>query len=394
MIALIITCCILLIFGLTCSRNDISSPSVITSGAWLVCASLFQFSEHDLPPLQTSTIFAIGVWATCLSLSSLATQACYYSPSKLNEPSLLVRNIYLAISVLTAPLLLQFAYSAITTGETGNWALDLRLAALGNTKAHPEPYENFFVLIWQVSFFLELIANENRSKKRILLAGFIFIAYGFITMSKIIITTSFIMTTMILYMKKRISNKQMIYSAIAMTAFIIIIQLLRHTQLNAGGESMLTLYTYGNMSSLDTVKPCSATHWGENTFRIVYAVLNKLHLTDIEPIDPLLGWINKPLQTNTYSGLYPFVKDFGTVGVAIAALFMGGLYGWIYKKAKSGNNYYIALYAFFINIIILQFVAEQLLTILSRNLKFIILLAIPFLCTKHGLLYLKEKFKP
>ena len=35
--------------------------------------------------------------------------------------------------------------------------------------------------------------------------------------------------------------------------------------------------------------------------------------------------------------------------------------------------------------------AEQFFTILSRNLKFIILLAIPFACTKHGLLLFKEK---
>ncbi|MCQ2217728.1 MAG: oligosaccharide repeat unit polymerase [Paludibacteraceae bacterium] len=394
MIALIITCCILLIFGLTCSRNDISSPSVITSAVWLMCAAMFQWLDHDLPPLQTRTIVAIGIWASCLSFSSLFTQACHYSSSKLNEPSLLVRNIYLGLSVLTFPMLIQFAYSAITTGETGNWALDLRLAALGDTKAHPEPYENFFVLIWQVAFFLELIASENRSKKRIFLTGFIFIAYGFVTMSKIIITTSFIMATMILYMKKKISNKQIFYAALGMTGFIIVIQLLRHSQLNAGGESMLTIYTYGNMSSLDTVKPCSATHWGENTFRIFYAILHKLSIIGTEPIDPLLGWIEKPLKTNTYSGLYPFIKDFGIPGVAIAATLMGGMFGWIYKKAKSGNNYYIALYAFFINIIILQFVAEQFLTILSRNLKFIILLAIPFICTKHGLLYIKEKLKP
>ena len=391
MIALFATCLIILFVGLACSRNDFSSPSAVTAIVWLACAALFQWSSHDLPPLKPQTTTAICIWAACLAFSSLLTQACRYSKSRLDEPSLLVRNIYLGISILTFPMLLQFAHSAIATGETGNWALDLRLAALGETKTHKEPYENFFVLIWQVSFFLELIADEHRSRKRMLVAGLIFIAYGFVTMSKIIITTSFIMAAVILHMKGKVSNRQMAYAAAGTAAFIIAIQLLRHSRLDAGGESMLTIYTFGNMSSLDTVAPASASHWGENTFRFFYAILHKLSICQTEPVDPLLGWISKPLKTNTYSGLYPFYKDFGTVGVGIFAAILGGLYGWIYKKAKSGNNYYIALYAFFINIIILQFVAEQFFTILSRNLKFIILLAIPFACTKHGLLLFKEK---
>lgn len=395
MTALIITCCILLVLGLTCSKNDFTSPSVVTSAVWLACACMFQWAEHPLPPLQTRTIWAIGVWTTCLCFSSLCTQACHYSQSKLNEPSLIIRNIYLALSVLTFPLLLQFASNAIATGETGNWALDLRMAALGKTKTYTEPYENFFVLVWQASFLLEVIATHGHSKKRMFLSGFIFISYGFVTMSKIVITTSLIMAATILYMKKRATGKQITYATLCSVVLITAIQLLRHPELNnGGGANMLAVYTYGNMSSLDTIKPGSAAHWGENTFRIFYAILHKLSIIRTEPVDPLLEWINKPLQTNTYSGLYPFFKDFGATGVAVAATLMGGLYGWIYKKAKSGNNYYIALHAFFIQLIILQFVAEQFLTILSRNLKFILLLAIPFICTKHGLLLLKEKIKP
>lgn len=382
-------CVIILIIGFGCSRRNILSPSIITSAVWLACLLSFLFMGHNLPELKFQTLISISVWILFFSISSLFFQACDYSKSALNEPSLLLRNIYLIISIITYPLLLSFAYKAISLGTTGNWAMNLRMAALGETPYFTKPFESFYVVFWNVSFFLEIIAFKKGKYGRLLIIGFIFLSYGFLTMSKIIFTSSFFMAIVILHFKHIFKTKHLIYSVLILSLLLVTIQTLRHSSIQS--DSTFMIYTFGNMSSFETIQPSSSTHFGENTFRIFYAISNKMSLSSTEPIDPLLPWINKPIQTNTYTGLYPFYKDFGTWGVCIFAIVLGGFCGWIYKKALSGNNFYIALYAFVFNLIFMQYVAELFLTNFSRNIKFITLLAIPFLCTKHNLLYIKEK---
>lgn len=389
MFLVISLCIIILIVGLGCSQKNILSPSIITGAVWLACLLMFLFMDHDLPKLKTQTFITISVWIFFFSISSLCTQACNYSKSLLDSPSLLIRNLYLAISILTYPLLLLFAYKAITLGTTGNWALDLRMAALGATETFDKPFESFYILFWNVSFFLELIAFKKKKYVRLVIISFIFLSYGFLTMSKIIIASSFIMAVVILHFKHIFKTKHLVYSISFLIFILILIQTLRHPSIHS--EDSLIVYTFGNLSSFETVKPGTSVHFGENTFRIVYAVLHSLSLSPIEPINPLLPWIKDPLTTNTYTGLYPFYKDFGIWGVGIFAVILGGLGGWVYKKALSGNNFYISLYAHLMFIILLQFDAESFLTNFSRNVKFILLLAIPFFCTKHNLLYLKEK---
>lgn len=154
-------CVIILIIGFGCSRRNILSPSIITSAVWLACLLSFLFMGHNLPELKFQTLISISVWILFFSISSLFFQACDYSKSALNEPSLLLRNIYLIISIITYPLLLSFAYKAISLGTTGNWAMDLRMAALGETPYFTKPFESFYVVFWNVSFFWRL----SHSKK-------------------------------------------------------------------------------------------------------------------------------------------------------------------------------------------------------------------------------------
>lgn len=389
MVLVVSLCIILLILGFGCSQRNILSPSIITGAVWLSCLLMFLLMEHNLPSLKIQTLFTISIWIFFFSISSLLTQACHYSKSTLDSPSLLMRNIYLTISIITYPFLLLFAYKAISLGTSGNWAMDLRMAALGNTPYFTEPFESFYVIFWNVSFLLEIITLKKGKYGRLIVIGFIFLSYGFFTMSKIILTSSFIMVVVTFHFKHIFKTKHLIYSIFILLFLLIMIQTLRHTTIQS--NSTLMTYTFGNMSSFETIRPNSSTHFGENTFRIFYAILNKLSLSSTQPIDPLLPWISEPLITNTYTGLYPFYKDFGIWGVGLCAIILGGLSGWIYKKALSGNNFYIALYAFAFNIILMQYVAELFLTNFSRNIKFIILLAIPFLCTKHNLFYIKEK---
>ena len=138
-------------------------------------------------------------------------------------------------------------------------------------------------------------------------------------------------------------------------------------------------YVLRNFPAFETLSPSSAKHTGEHVFRLYYAVTYRLGISDVEPIDPILPWVNKPIHTNTYTVLYPFFLDFGYIGVAVAALLIGLLIGWVFKCHQQGSRFYTLLYAYFFVMLITQYNGETLMTNLAGNIKFVIIMAIPFL---------------
>jgi oligosaccharide repeat unit polymerase len=116
-----------------------------------------------------------------------------------------------------------------------------------------------------------------------------------------------------------------------------------------------------------------------------------LGLSSIEPVDPILPWIQKPLQTNTYTGMYPFFKDFGIFGVALFSIVLGLVYGWFYKKAKSLKTFSVLAYSYFVTVMISQYVGDMFVTNLTGHIKFLCVLVFPFVCTKYGVFKIKKR---
>ena len=89
--------------------------------------------------------------------------------------------------------------------------------------------------------------------------------------------------------------------------------------------------------------------------------------------------------------MYPFYVDFGHAGVIIFSIVIGSFLGWLFKKSLMGSKFYIAFYAITLNVIVMQYAADLLFTNLTSNIKLFIVLAIPFVFTKHNLLVVKNK---
>lgn len=393
MIFLAIAICLFFVLGgLTCSRNNPFAPSVLTSLIWLCCLVLFLTVNHHLPDLSNRFFVVLSVWVTVTSVSSLLTQSVSYKEDRFNDPGLFVRNIYLVISIAFLPSLIHFAQVALANGASGNWALDLRLAALGKGSGFKETYSGWQTVVWPVTYMLELLMFEKKRWWRFALAFSIFALFGVVTMSKMVFFSIFLYSGSILFFKKKIRLKHLVLAIIPLFVVFSFLQMVRHdSQLSSVSSSFLRTYLLGNMSAFDTLTPCSAHCFGENTFRFMYAIPYKLGFTSTEPVEVILPWIEKPLITNTYTGMYPFYVDFGFAGIAIFACVLGGLYGWTFKKALCGSNFNILVYAIFTHIIVSQYVAEMLFTNISGNLKMILMALLPFYLTKHNLLVCKEK---
>ena len=211
-------------------------------------------------------------------------------------------------------------------------------------------------------------------------------------MSKMVFLSIFLYTGSILLFKRVIRLKHFVMAIVPLFIVFTLLQSTRHaSQFSAVVSDFVRTYIVGNMSAFETLMPNSSEHFGENTFRLFYAVLYKTGLSSTEPIEVILPWIEKPLVTNTYTGMYPFYVDFGLIGVILFAFILGSIYGWTFKKAQNGSNFSILVYAVFTQIIFTQYVADMLFSNTAFYIKLILLLLLPFYITKNNLLSCKEK---
>ncbi|MCQ2210610.1 MAG: oligosaccharide repeat unit polymerase [Paludibacteraceae bacterium] len=391
---LILWCLFIFVVGMRCSNNNIFSPSVMTGAIWAFTLILFVTLGSKLPDLSLNFILCAFLWITGISFGSLYAQSATYRDSKLDKPGTLIRNIYLIASVLTFPKLIFFAKVAIANGASSNWAWNLRLAAIGQGSGFDEPFGGLFVIIWQVSLLMEFLCYERKKWWRLALIVFIYAAFGAITMSKITFLTLFLFGCTIFYFKKIITLKHLVIGLSVLLVFFLGLQSVRQAiKFSEANENIFVIYMVSNLSAFDTLEPCSTLHFGENTFRFCYAVFYKLGLSNIEPIDTLLKWVEKPIPTNTYTAMYPYYKDFGIIGLIIFPILMGITYGWLFKKAQKGSNFHILLYAAAANIIFMQYAADLFFTTFFGNVKLFFFLLLPFLASKHNLLVIKDRIQ-
>lgn len=374
-------CIIIFAGGYYFSRENVFSPATITSAIWLVCLSMFLLLEHDLPPLSGKFCGALALWIVSMFAGTMCSQSMKYDSSELkaNEN---MRDIFLLVSSICFPFLFVWAYNVLEAGESGNWAADLRNAALGKSQLSDKPYGGMQILIWQITYLAELVYFEKRRWWRTALPALFILCFGFFTMSKITFLTLFIISACILFFQKKISIAKIAAGFCVLLITVMALQNLRNRNLNGEGgrNDFMVLYMLSSMTAFDTsVEPCSATHPGENTFRIYYAIRYKAGLSDIEPINPLLKFIEKPISTNTYTGMYPFYKDYGMAGVGIFGFVLGIIYGYFFRRAQYNNTLSLIIYAYLSGCILMQYVADIFFTNFSGTVKFMILASLLFI---------------
>lgn len=394
MIGLIVLCVIIGIIGLISSKHNLLSPTVLTATVWVVIFSLFLTLKHSLPDPTTQFISSISIWIIAFSIASLFAQSLNYN-IKHYEPSELIRQVFFVISIAAFPFFIMFVREALMTGTSGEWTTDLRLAALGKTKRFTEIYDGWHIIFWQVTYIIELFYFKKSRKHRLIVIGLIILSYGFFTMSKMVFLELFFKTAVILFFKNKVKIKYFFMGLITLIVVFIGMQSIRHaTDVDAVDKNdFFVLYLLSSTSAFDTLQPESGAVWGENVFRFFYAVANKIGISETEPIETILPFVHKPIYTNTYTIMYPFFVDFGSVGILVAAILYGFLFGWVFKKAQLGSEFFMLLFATLAITIALQYVAEVFITNFAGFIKQIILLSLPFLATKYKFFYFKKELK-
>jgi len=392
MIIVFLLCISLVVLSLVTSKNNFLAPGVITSAVWIIVLSLFWLLQHNLPPISTKFLVSLTIWISVLCISSLLIQSVNFKIEN-PEPSQFVRNIFFWISILTFPMFLLFVRDALAFGDSGSWSTDLRLAALGQTKHFKEVYDGIHIIIWQVSYTIELFYLSKKNRSKVIVLVIIILAFGFLTMSKIVFLDFFVKTICILFFKNKVSIKHFFIGLTVLLMSFVALQSIRTSiEMDSNDRNdFVVLYLLSSIPAFDTVLPGTAYYWGEDVFRLYYAITYKLGISDVKPIEPILPFIHKPVFTNTYTIMYPFYKNFGYWGVGSFALLYGFVLGWIFKKAQKGSVLFILIFSTLALSIVLQYVAEVLLTNLSGFFKQIVILSLPFFAGKYKI-FENQKF--
>ena len=326
------------------------------------------------------SLIGVGLWATGMVIGSLLMQSFRYNHHSMQVDKHIC-GIYFWVSLACLPLLFVFIYQALNANIDASPAMRLRLAALGNGQVDGAAYSPLYYVLWLSTYLLYLYDTDRQHWLRALIMGILTLVFGIATMSKLLILNLGVMTLVVLFHREVIRFRHLVIGATTLAVVLLIFHAIRQARSIDGEYSAFVVeqYVLRNFAAFDTVHSSSSEHWGENVFRIFYAVTYKLGISSIEPVETLLPWITQPVNTNTYTCLYPFYKDFGYWGIAFFAPVLGGLIGWVYKRSRQGDLFFSMLYAYFSTMLIIEFDAEVFFTNLAGHIKFIALLALPFL---------------
>lgn len=372
---------------------DIFAPFVITPLVWAFLLFCFLVFPHNLYPIGGKFLGNLLVWVIFFFLSSLLA---YYKTSATSEataqllPNSRIINLYATLTIVLMPIVIAVTIWTAFINDPVNMFRYLRVMNTGIDEDIEAPdlgILNYFVALAYITLFFALLYIKKKWVVGTIIL--INILLAFIAMAKMIFLSVILSSLYVLYVKKIVKVRHIAYGLLVFIAISLVLQSLRAatSQDDVSAVNSLdffVLYMLTQMPAFEHfVTPDSAVYWGENSFRFFYAILYAFG-SDIPPIDTILGFVSTPVETNTFTILYPFYTDFGTIGVFIFSIIYGLMYGYLYKKTVTGSRMALIIYAMLLNYIILQFFAEIIFTNLSMEIQHLFFAILPFLKFRYN----------
>lgn len=387
MTKLLIISTILLVFSILFARRRWYAPSVLASGVWLVSLMAYSWIDHGLHPLTNETCSMITYWLALFCIPCWCVQSVYIKPLfKDIRTSVTARDIYYYLTLFTLPLMV-FSVLLVVARSGGNPFSALRDANVAEDNGIRTT--GFFVIFWMVSYIMELQVVSKQNLGRVVLLFLVNLFYAFISMGKMNFMILFLASAIILTRRKILKLWHLAIGGVVMIFLFVGIQTIRGSYTTP--KKFAALYLTSSLGNLNTnLKPESAEHWGENTFRLFYAFKSALDGGHTKPVDPILEFKRVEVGefvfgSNTYTALYPFYKDFGKTGVMVFAVILGLLFGYLFKTSEDNSDFALVLYAILAGSIVMQFIGDTFFTVLSQNIQYLVAALLPFIISKYNL---------
>lgn len=354
-------------------KLSLFSPLILNSVGWLAVFVSGAFYYDQYFPITNEVFVAWVLWFIIVSILFVLFDPGRKSLLKIKAilQSYTIRTRYGWVILF---LCLVLAWRIWVVGSTGpaHFFLNLRLASNGI-----EGFDQlgmvarFYPLIFALFIIEWLLLSSGRFLIRVLLL-FWMALYTIGTMGKFAFLTPVLIVAFSLVLHQKISFKQLLPFGVVSMLIMVVLHFVRSDSFTLEDlGQFFSMYTYSPIVALGYLDPSHSVVFGENTFRLYYAVAHALGATT-PPAEVILSYVEIPNLTNVYTGLFPYYQDFGLTGVFFAAIFWGFLFGSLYYLALKGFVLAIFVYAVFLVVLIASFFHDLFFMGLSGHLQAVI----------------------
>jgi len=382
---IIILFSILAISYLCLKIGDFFSPWIITTMIWLAIVVLFQLSGDLLYPLQDRFYTCVIIWVALMSVTSIITYYAFPAKSGFQQPQgttpiqqdLNINNffftVFFVISMVCTPLYLYNIYKIISMFGSEELFFNLRVLANEGEKSMVQTILTYVGAINQALFVI-CIWRYPKGNKLILTAVILAnLMCSIAIMEKGVLFFMLFVTLFVLYEKRRIKISSIAFWSIVLLLVFYGINVLR-TPENAAKEptfvDFFNVYILSPSVAFERAQEKLTEQFGSRSFAFIYALITRLGLGNFVVEPKLQEFVYVPIPTNVYTIFQPFFQDFGYKGVAFFATVYGTFTGWLYRQCNNGGAISKCVYAYIIEILILQFYQENLILSMSMMIQY------------------------
>ena len=382
---IIILFSILAISYLCLKIGDFFSPWIITTMIWLAIVVLFQLSGDLLYPLQDRFYTCVIIWVALMSVTSIITYYAFPAKSGFQQPQgttpiqqdLNINNffftVFFVISMVCTPLYLYNIYKIISMFGSEELFFNLRVLANEGEKSMVQTILTYVGAINQALFVI-CIWRYPKGNKLILTAIILAnLMCSIAIMEKGVLFFMLFVTLFVLYEKRRIKISSIAFWSIVVLLVFYGINVLR-TPENAAKEptfvDFFNVYILSPSVAFERAQEKLTEQFGSRSFAFIYALITRLGLGNFVVEPKLQEFVYVPIPTNVYTIFQPFFQDFGYKGVAFFATVYGTFTGWLYRQCNNGGAISKCVYAYVIEILILQFYQENLILSMSMMIQY------------------------
>ncbi len=371
--------------------GDTFSPWMITGAVWLGIMVLFQLSGDLLYPLQDRFYTCLLIWIPVMSATGIIT---YYAFSPANETpgfngimqqetkidsdiqlNEKIYTLFFITSLIFTPLYVYQIYKVIVMFGSEDLLFNLRVLANAGEKDLVQTLLTYINAVNQALFIIEMWRYPKGSKFRLTVIVIANLMCAFAIMEKGALFFLLFVTLFILYEKKKVKMGSIIFWGIAIIFIFYGINEMRTSDNNKDETTLLDFFGMYILSpgvAFETVQEKLTDQFGSRSFAFFYAVVSRLGLVDGVVVEPKLQeFVQVPILTNIYTIFQPFYEDFGYKGIGFFASVYGVFTGWLYRQCHNGGAISKCIYAYIVEILVLQFYQENLILSLSMLFQYL-----------------------
>lgn len=361
------------------------NPLVITFSLWGILLFFYATLDHNLYDLTDRFYSFLFLYLLCFLVGFLLPYLLGVKRFgvKINENMYIEEtNNFKIIYKISFLISFYFIIRYTTLMLSGT---NIYVLTVDNKKPIDVQIMNYFNII-PLCFSFYILLFKNVAKYKFFL--FLFFLSVVLTLGKMLCMQIFIGFAIVLYLRKIIKFRHIIYGFTVFLIGLIFIQSLRYDDADSSSFlsyiiKILVIYILSPLKAVDKVFNNEIYLGHGHLFGFVYRVMSKLFRINIIPKENIYTWVFVPVPTNVYTIMKNAYVDYNLTGLMLYALFIGFFWSYIYIRQKKQK----ALKIFFfcnLYILVIQFFDDILSGQFSYVLQTMIIsfVLIRFLCQK------------